>query len=1659
MYKPSPKRYVNPNIGLTNYHIPIKKVNEEEVKELFTIINDADFEKIQNFLSRSSINYNVRDEQDQSLLHYVINSENQAINADNKLKLLRYLVENGTSVNSFDKNNITPLHLAAKFQLYEIVKFLLKNGADAKALDSQNRNAMHYAILSRIKECKKRRRVGSLIPKSNIKSNFAFEFKNIALQILDIFDTRHFNKFFRHIKESIRDSENIFPEFFKKLKEDSLNSISTELANPNLTLTEKNALIENKLSGSISSQYNGIRGFFEKSLKRMDIRPSQKNGWGPTGNERDKILPNLDTQTTISDYTKNFNSRFSQIFNEDLGKLLSSIREVSDKLLKNRNEIASNLNRILFLNLFLEMNSFGEDPDNIRIPWERIGRLYSFPYKEEDRMEFDELNIHGIINTFVIEPIGNPDDIRIARATTDEIIRSRQNRTPLIEIELTLDRLPALNADLQTEAGRKNMLGRKINLADLLAVGPIFDKHGRILNPYEGFYNGRVFYFTSILDLVIERINDHRTFINGNFAVAFNHYQKGYLFEIYNILIQIYLSMFNIFEICFFGNDHKVIISSQVEELISVWNQILTTKNHPYSFAIDHATQLATSIRESITNIYKLMDELYENLNQLVPQMNNMIDFVNRWSGGIYLQKYYLDDTGGLLDFKETLTGNTTEMFNQNLPLFPLLPSTLKSYFNEYSNDPNKIEVRKMIYEDFIPTVNVNSFPRYYSKFGNNQNLTTDYNLRSVLLSYRVDDQPNALSQTIAPNDRNPRIGYLVDIYLWDVNNDVPIDIKNYPRIPAGNQNMDEQGNVINNLDPSNAINTGILGFHKGDLRFNRNRSAIPSIGNNLDLHLSIIKYQLIQNVINLFFNKYSAGIPSRDNTPLLLDNDILTRMDVITKQFNNFLINEGYQPVNASLILALTVGTLADEFIINFIEYHLRQKITNYLASITKNLHNTEDIDQIISKINMNENINILFNDLGFELNLNSIFDEIVEKFRETQMVPMDPRYDQLKYSAMIMEEEVSPREQFPILNNGYFSQVESKDRLCYNSDSRIIDLLCRCGTRTNQQDSILFTPIFYAINQLNPKIIKKLLLSGADICSIKNKNGETAWKYFLKIYQSHNNTLNGNNTNGIADYLNNICRFNFDKISKNLVSKEEYKNNIIKYFGNFCPQIIVMYNNFFYLHLISYINNWNFSDSYKLKRILEKYGLPVRNNPNYLPFLDFKKYLLGQDSNLNVLTTEKKLLAKDIFKNQTLISQKRHQVENIQQEINDLRLLANNNNNIQQTIAYHQERIDNLNQEINFLSKLMSDETNSNQIIGNNLENKIEVNWSELKKRRNNFVGHSKQLSMRNSFRLYENIFNYVINNNDLSLNVVPIKGKEDFYLYNELWNAYLKNNLLLSDISNIHLIVTVVQNRIIDAINEGILPQSEILEDLAVLNKLYKSIFEPLIKDYEELPYEYNNNYVLNEIFVIYTHVTAHIVFSSLYFAIIKTITKYILTLNPHEFENILPNPPNKSNNSKFQSDEDYNKFIVEIVNRVLDLNYNQYPPNPRLEKYIVYEMPLLVTKLLLGIYADENDKMIFEKINNMDQIFEKIINIIMENKVISISKNSSLIDSLKNNIFPYYKDILDQLLSNKDNMMNIISSYNNFIRNQGRFLEILQLFLTQNVVNQNSCQLPF
>jgi hypothetical protein len=136
---------------MSKYNYPVKKINsflpdipinEESRDKLFSLAISHDLSGLEEFITTNSISLNVRNNNNQTIIHVLLDSENTT---DEKelLRCITFLVDRGVYISSSDKFLLTPLFICIKKNYFDIFKYLLEKGANTNINTYDNITVMH----------------------------------------------------------------------------------------------------------------------------------------------------------------------------------------------------------------------------------------------------------------------------------------------------------------------------------------------------------------------------------------------------------------------------------------------------------------------------------------------------------------------------------------------------------------------------------------------------------------------------------------------------------------------------------------------------------------------------------------------------------------------------------------------------------------------------------------------------------------------------------------------------------------------------------------------------------------------------------------------------------------------------------------------------------------------------------------------------------------------------------------------------------------------------------------------------------------------------------------------------------------------------------------------------------------------------------------------------------------------------------------------------------------------------------------------------------------------------------------------------------------------------------------------------------------------------
>ena len=332
-----------------------KTADAAVVAKLFLLCQEGKISAIKEYINRNGLTVNdMVDQNGQSILHIVLRNEN--LTYREKLELFRFFQNINALKMSYDSQQITPLHLACKFQYTEIVKMLLQAGHNIDALDAYYKSPIFYLLAGIESECPKKSK--KLIQKSKYKLE-STDIYNLTKEIVLLMNQNDdVNKIISHMVNSTSILDEIFPQEIQNYLEKDNAKIVNVIKSPDSdeVKTKKIFDIVTNTKSSISSMI--FKNKLNTFLKPMSIDYNTIGGWGPDNNPINKILKINNVQE--------FKNSITIGFDNTKNSLVTEINKTSTDMMTNLGNIYGTY--IMTLDTFVDDLVFYHQTYDILIP-------------------------------------------------------------------------------------------------------------------------------------------------------------------------------------------------------------------------------------------------------------------------------------------------------------------------------------------------------------------------------------------------------------------------------------------------------------------------------------------------------------------------------------------------------------------------------------------------------------------------------------------------------------------------------------------------------------------------------------------------------------------------------------------------------------------------------------------------------------------------------------------------------------------------------------------------------------------------------------------------------------------------------------------------------------------------------------------------------------------------------------------------------------------------------------------------------------------------------------------------------------------------------------------------------------------------------------------
>jgi hypothetical protein len=284
-------------------------IDEETKNFIFSNISSGNFKVLYDKIT-PDITLTFVDNDNNSVTHVLLNVNSKLIPQETKIKLLTFFIRHGAPLNTYNKQKLTPLHIAINNGDAIVVKFLIDNGANTNAETINKLLPIHLALMSKYIVCEKDVKPEVI---GDIEKKDKNELDNALLdKMIELFD----NKFYSLI-------DNIFKDHIKGFDVTKItDSIIREITN---------------IQGNISSSKDEIMIRLDEKKEEYIVQLAKELD----KIDIDAIKPNLETLT---------NEQICDLYiNDNISKITTGHNEIYGMYNTKYNEFLIVLDNIIRL--------------------------------------------------------------------------------------------------------------------------------------------------------------------------------------------------------------------------------------------------------------------------------------------------------------------------------------------------------------------------------------------------------------------------------------------------------------------------------------------------------------------------------------------------------------------------------------------------------------------------------------------------------------------------------------------------------------------------------------------------------------------------------------------------------------------------------------------------------------------------------------------------------------------------------------------------------------------------------------------------------------------------------------------------------------------------------------------------------------------------------------------------------------------------------------------------------------------------------------------------------------------------------------------------------------------------------------------------------------
>ncbi len=1015
--------------------------------------------ELQKFINENGITTNdMINEEGQSILHLILLNLN--LSKRQKLEMVRFFKNQGTLVSSFDKSNQTPLHIACKQQLHDVVLELINAGHDINAVDASYKTPLHYAVFGKTTDTppvvdKK------ILPETKMKLKSEL-IPNITKKLVEYIDkTPRLRDFFENQYDTLQNAQKLYTKEIDNII--NSQSVITKITDI-IATTPDPALQQQKIFEASSDVNKSVKEFINAQLvnskKQLTMEPNTPNGWGPDNIAVNKVLE-YGQLSRLSETLTNMQTTMLQNINDKKTQLDTVIDALFTDL-NNEKDLMNVVNsNALFVYKFCEQIDLYDDGTGTNTKLFNLTAENMILTDNQIKNNFLYITTIGFTTTKFdnLYTYGNIESFNQNNYTT----RNIRNLRTTVNTAFTVDYNNYIN---------------NINL--IVWKTPLTPSITNLLNDYDADIAGGVLDINGNphIDTATIKATPFQTVIGGaNVDTSFVTLKLTHiLIELTNAFTELKTQLATLIQITNLpiSDPQRLMtnLSLTIIKLISVINifsqyysqygkvikyyedmkALLVPKNKTYVVAFNGNPHDIKILYDSLDNDYtQLISNMKRNENgQANIMFNNIkayydiiidtINYYNTKSSAQCVINYF----NTLNIFDTIMTNAQTTQYNN---IIDNKIETLNSFFTSYT------ELQSFLKLTDIQADQTLNKTRLIEKFLLQLSQKNNYKIISSTLPVLAQSKIGFItgSQNVG-GVLVPAIPDLTAVY------DINLAELNLKYGPAG---------VAGEIDDADASKVGIYAVERGPKQFDKNKMALPVIGVLLDQFITIQKYLFTRFILNEIYKHIISAaplaIPPGNNIGLLKD---------VMEQLNKEIIDNIKNDPSDKSIFMITVGKIIDKI--------FNANLENIINITTNNFayrYNRNELMPRYELVNMQQ-----YNKVDIiNINVNDVYKNIYRLIKQNRYLNL------YNFAEDVMQKDKSSKKTYKLMST---YAGDNPVEVYMECDIDLIKLLINNGANINVKDKDGNTPLTIAIMNSNKDVVEHLLTLNTSVNSKKSKN-----------------------------------------------------------------------------------------------------------------------------------------------------------------------------------------------------------------------------------------------------------------------------------------------------------------------------------------------------------------------------------------------------------------------------------------------------------------------------------------------------------------------------------------------------------------------------------------